>query len=758
MTKPENRRKPVRLVPALRRRPYLVETLRITAAVQPGSGRPQHRAVQRQSTGLTAMRIWVEEVEAHYLYPSMDQVYTSCSHFLRQLSLHVSHTQRHELFSQVQPLTVAATLSVEEEQANRALVYAGSILLLNSIGKLFYPPLMLLSVPLILRIGIPFLEKAVQDWHTHRKIGTAALDVAITLGMIAAKAFWTNALFHVLFAVSHQVQLKTRQQMRQHLVNLLGEMPRFVWVEGADAEVALPIEQVEAGDLIIAHAGEILPVDGMIIAGFALIDQHTLTGEAQPVEKAPGDPVYAGTLLLSGTLRVQVENAGVATIAGQVGTILQHTAEYHAGLELRGQQLADQSVVPSLAIGAVTLTTLGVAAATAAITCSVGYQMRFTGPLSVLNFLNLAAEAGILIKDGRALEQLAQIDTVVFDKTGTLTQEEPTLTQIHPLAGFTAHEVLRLAAAAEVKQQHPLARAILRAAQQRGVALPTSAEVTYVVGYGLRVMLEQQLVQVGSARFMQQAGVVLPAQIHALQMACQEKGHTLVYVAQAGALVGLLELRTTLRPEALQVIQTLRQRGLQLVILSGDHEQPTRQLAHALGIEHYIAETLPADKGKVIEELQQAGKRVCFVGDGINDALALKKANASVSLRGATTIALDTAQIILRDQTLTALTDLFSLADRFQATMRVNFWASTVPGIFSLAGVYLLNFGVFAAGCLAWSGLALGLTNTMWPIWQQHWHRRFNQRQDDRPALPPIATGYDLPPHSPDKNGAALRQ
>lgn len=723
----QKRSEQVQLLPALRWRRLLVETLRSSAEVPSTSGEPRRIATQQQTTALAATLAWLDAFEDHHLHPHMDRIYSGCSRLYQKATQRSSSASRHDLFSQLLRPEPSATISPEEQQANRALVYAGSILLFNTIGKLFYPPLMLLSAPLLLRIGIPFLEKAVRDWRTHRKIGTSALDVAITLGMIAAGAFWTNALFHVLFAASHKVQLKTRQQMHQNLVNILGEMPRFVWVAGEGAEVARPIEQVQVGEMIIAHAGEILPVDGLIVSGVAIIDQHTLTGEAQPVEKAPGDTVYAGTLLLSGSLRVQVEKAGVTTVAGQVGAILQHTAEYHAALELRGQRLADQSVLPSLGIGAVTWTTLGITAATAAITCSVGYQMRFTGPLSVLNFLNLAAEAGILIKDGRALEQLAQIDTVVFDKTGTLTQEEPTVAQIHALAGFTEDEVLRLAAAAEVKQQHPLARAILAAANQRGVTLPTSDEVAYVAGYGLRVTLEQQVVQVGSARFMQQAGVVLPAKIQALQATCHAQGHALVYVAQAGVLVGLLELHTTIRPEAARVIQTLRQRGLQLVILSGDHEQPTRRLAHALGIDHYIAETLPADKGKVIEQLQQAGKRVCFVGDGINDALALKKANASVSLRGATTIALDTAQIILRDQRLDALADLFVLADRFQANMQVNFWASTIPGIFSLAGVYLLHFGVFAAGCLAWSGLAIGLTNSMLPRWQQR-HARFRER------------------------------
>jgi len=691
------------------------------------SGKPQQTGARSSSTFARPQTTWVEanlarleDIEAQHLHPQLDRIYTICTNFLQPFTPRQNNASRRDLFIQIFATAPQAEISPEEQKANRALVYATSILAFNTFGKLFYPPLMLLSAPLFLRMSVPFLEKAMQEWNDQRKIGTSALDVAISIGMIATGAFWTNALFHLFFACSHKVQLKTRHQMEQSLVNILGETPRFVWVEKDGVEATLPIEQVQRGDVIIAHAGEILAVDGIIVAGFATMDQHSLTGEAQPVEKTQGDTVYAGTLILSGAIRIQVEKSGVATVAGQVGEILRHTADYHATLTLQGQRLADQSVIPSLVVSALTLATIGPAAATATIICSIGYQMKFTGPLSVLNFLNLAAAAGILIKDGRALEQIAKIDMVIFDKTGTLTQEQPVLAQIHPIAGFDDNDVLRLAAAAEAKQNHPLARAILAEAKRRGLVVPASAEAAYVVGYGLRVTIEQMVVQVGSARFMQQEGIVLPERVQILQAACHAQGHALVYVAQAGGLIGLLELHTAIRPEAQRVLDALRQRGLTLAILSGDHEQPTRRLAHALGINHYFAETLPGDKAKVIEQLQQQGKRVCFVGDGINDALALKKANVSVSLRGATTMALDTAQIILRDENLGALTELFVLADRFQTNMKVNFLASTVPGIFSLAGVYLLHFSIFAASCFAWSGLAIGMTNTILPLWQHN--------------------------------------
>lgn len=684
-------------------------------ALQP---RRPNRLIHALTNQQPVRNTWAQFEETK-LNPYLDRIYATTSAALQPyLPRQGENTRRRQLVALI-GLEAQATDSAEERFANRAIVVAVAALTINTIGKLLYPPLMLLSIPLILRNAWPVGMEAYRQWVEERKIQTALQDTLFFVGIFAVRAFWTAALFDLLLAGSLKIQAKTRDQMQKSLRNILGDMPKFVWIENDGCAVTLPIEQVQQGDQIRVHAGEVIPVDGLIIQGGTTVDQQMLTGEARPIEKTVGDWAYAGTIVLAGTMVLRVEHAGAATVAGQVGEILRQTADYRSTLELRGQIIADRSALPTLALATATLAVLGPSSATALLACTVGYQLRYTGPLSVLSFLALATEHGVLIKDGRALEQLTEIDTVVFDKTGTLTQEQPQVAQIHTLPGFTVAEVLTQAAAAESKQSHPIARAILAAAQQHQLLLPSSQATTYKIGYGLTVMIGERLVRVGSARFMQQAGIALPPSISAVQGACQAQGHMLVYVAIDEQVAGALELHTTIRAETLPLIRALKQQGLSLYIISGDHEQPTRQLAQQVGIDHYFAEVLPAEKANLIEQLQAQGKKVCFVGDGINDAIALKKANVSISLRGATTMALDTAQIILRDESLHALLPLFLLAKQFRANMQVNLLAGTLPGLLNLAGIYLLHFNILAAALLAWGGLTIGMTNALLPRLQE---------------------------------------
>jgi len=242
------------------------------------------------------------------------------------------------------------------------------------------------------------------------------------------------------------------------------------------------------------------------------------------------------------------------------------------------------------------------------------------------------------------------------------------------------------AAAAEYKQSHPIARAILTAANDRTLNLPEIDESQYEIGYGIKVKITDQLIRVGSIRFMEMEGIAIPAEITALQRSSHEQGYS-----------GMLELHPTIRPEAKQIIRQLRRRHLSIYIISGDQEHPTKQLAEKLGIDHYFANTLPQDKAQLIEQLQKEGKSICFVGDGINDSIALKKAKVSISLRGASTAATDTALVILMDKTLTKLDHLFKLAQHFDTNQKNGLATTFVPGVLCVGGIFFLHFGIFNA-------------------------------------------------------------
>ncbi len=332
------------------------------------------------------------------------------------------------------------------------------------VGAVGYPLVSLLSVPVSLYAYGDILRAGYHALFKERRLRAAVLDSIITFGLVISGYYIATALSNCVYFLGVRLLLQTEDASRQSLTNLFGEQPRLVWRLVDGAEVATPFEAIQRGDVVVVNAGEMIPVDGRIVQGIASVDQQKLTGESQPVDKTPGDHVLAATLVLAGQLYIEVEKAGTETIAAQIGEILSRTADFKATIEARSQQIADKSVLPTLGAGLLALLTLNPIKAIATISANYSEILRIAGPLGMLNFLHLATENGILVKDGRSLELLTEIDTVVFDKTGTLTLEQPSVGQIHCCADLSADEVLVYAATAEYRQTHPIARAILQAA------------------------------------------------------------------------------------------------------------------------------------------------------------------------------------------------------------------------------------------------------------------------------------------------------
>ena len=264
-----------------------------------------------------------------------------------------------------------------------------------------------------------------------------------------------------------------------------------------------------------------------------------------------------------------------------------------------------------------------------------GTGIRMAGTLAMLSSLALCAHKGILVKDGRALELMNEVDTVLFDKTGTLTRERPEVGRIVGANGHTEGTILQFAAAAERRFHHPIAMAILHKAAELGLDLPATDETQYKVGYGITVGIDGHTIRVGSKRFMDLEGVATTPEVNAALEVAHREGNTMVMVAVDDLLGGAIELQASVRPEVKQIVAGLRARGIKhTAIISGDHEAPTRKLAESLGMDRYFAQVLPADKADYVIKLQSEGAKVCFVGDGINDSIALKQANVSISLAG----------------------------------------------------------------------------------------------------------------------------
>jgi Cu2+-exporting ATPase len=622
---------------------------------------------------------------------------------------------RHQQLNEMMPGAENKKPNSFQQEINRRIRFF-IWLIVGIVGSWIFPPLKLVVITGMVYFAFPVFKKAYQELKEGR-ITTYILNCIGFICLIAMGYFFLLTFLIFFGILNEKLLMQTEDNSRQQLANIFGQQSHFVWVKREGVEVKIPFSAIHQKDIVIVNAGEVIPVDGIVSEGLAIIDQQLLTGESQPVEKEVGEHIFAATLVLTGRLGIRVKSTGKDTVTAKIGDILQKTSSYKDTLRVRGQKIADSFVLPTLIASAIVWPVLGANSALVVLNSSLGYNMRLLGPLTVLNFLHIMAKNGILIKDGRSLEMLQQVDTVVFDKTGTLTLEQPQVGHLYPLInGLTEEDLLIYAAAAEYRQKHPIAKAIVATAEQRRLNPPLIDEAAYQVGYGIQVKIERNIVRVGSARFMHKENIAVPPHIQILQTQSNEQGHLLVYVALDDQLAGVIELQPSIRPEAREMIHQLKQRNISLYIISGDHEQATRKLAQNLGINHYFAETLPEHKGDLVAELCTRGKFVCFVGDGINDTIALKQANVSISLRGASTAATDTAQIILMDSNLNKLNQLFGIASDFEDNLQINYLTTIVPGVFCLSGVLFFHLSILGAVMLFYAGTFTGLTNTMLPL------------------------------------------
>jgi len=581
----------------------------------------------------------------------------------------------------------------------------------------FVPVLAPLSAAVFLYSVIPSFKNAYQVVVKEKRLGVDLLDAIVVLTCLVTNKVLPGTVLGFTLGVARKLVQRTEDNSKKMLLNVFGKQPRFVWLEVDGVEVETPLDSLKVNDVIIVHTGETVPVDGEVVQGMAMVDQHALTGESAPVEKIKGDKVLASTTLIAGKVHIAVTSAGEDTTSAKLARILNDTAGYKLRSQSKGEGMADRAVVPTLALGALGLATSGINGATAVVNCDLGTGIRMAAPIAMLSSLTLSAEHGILVKDGRALELLRSVDTFLFDKTGTLTRERPEVGRVLTYGPHTANQILQWAAAAENKFSHPIAKAILDKFRTLGLALPKIDDSKYHVGYGITVGVDGHTIRVGSARFMTHEGIELPPELLREMDAAHEDGNSLVMVGVDAVLGGAIELRAAERPEAAAVIAGLRARGAKhLAIISGDHEQPTRKLAERLGMDRHFSEVLPQDKARYVELLQKEGRTVCFIGDGVNDSIALKTANVSISLRGASSVATDTAQVVFMEDSLIKLLQLYDVSSDLHRNINTSWALILVPNLLCIAGAFFAGFGVMHSMVFNQIGGMLALGNGLLPL------------------------------------------
>lgn len=600
----------------------------------------------------------------------------------------------------------------EQESAFRVVVGSGTFAL-SVLGALHQPGLWVLSAVGLLYQIAPIFRDAYHALVHEGRISFYVLNSLLIVLATLSGSYVAVTGSVVAVSLLRWLTAKTEGVAQRSLASVFARQPSSVWVFDPELklEVQVPFDRVKVGDTIVIGAGHMIPVDGLITKGVASIDQRMLTGEAQAVDRGPGDRVLASTLVLRGRLHIQVTHSGKDTLAAQVATVLSDTSKYKRELKARTDQRLDSLSVPYLALSALTLPIWGLNSAAAVLRSSPAYRMMFFGPLTMLSFLHAASRRGILIKNGRALERLREVDTFVFDKTGTLTLEQLTVGRLFCFSDLAEQEVLSLAATAERGQSHPIARAIQARAIQEHALLQTDTahnitaqpedDTRASLGFGMSVMLEGHQILLGSERLMSLHDVDLTPEALHQQQGVHSSGNSIVFLARDRELVGAIELRPTLRPEASTLIPELQRRGKKVIILSGDQEAPTRSLAQQLGADRHYSQVLPDEKSKVIERLRAEGRGVCFVGDGINDSLALQQADVSISMKGATSLATNVAQVVLMNGNLELLLPLLDMSERFEDYMRVNRLAAAIPAYITLGGSLLLGWGFATAVVLS---------------------------------------------------------
>ena len=515
----------------------------------------------------------------------------------------------------------------------------------------------------VLGLGYPVFKQVAQaTWQ--RNITAHTL---MTVGVVAALIVgaWVTALIIVVFMrVGDFVEQFTTEQARDSVRSLIDAMPPTarIWRDGTEEEI--PIAQVSAGDIVVVRPGEKIPVDGTVVDGHATINQAAITGEPMPVDVSSGDAVYAATIAQGGGLRIRTETVGEDTTFGRVIQMVEE-AEAHRGVT---QRWADQfsgyylPVVGLVALGTY-LVQQDMMATIAVLVVACSCAFALATPVAMLASIGTAAGEGLLIKGGKYLEALAQADVLLLDKTGTLTLGTPRITQVMPLNGVPTDDILRLAASAERYSEHPLADAVRDAAVAQNLLLSDPADFESIPGRGIRATVDGRTVTVGNRSLVDTADEVLA-----------QDGQTPLYVAIDGTPAGILLAADTVRDGVAEALQALQQAGRvkHIELLTGDTKQAGRALAERLGID-VQAELLPEDKIDIVKRHQDAGRTVVMIGDGVNDAPALARADAGIAMGGVgTDVAIDAAHVVLMREDWALVPKLFRTADRTLGVVKSN--------------------------------------------------------------------------------------
>jgi Cd2+/Zn2+-exporting ATPase/Cu+-exporting ATPase len=561
-----------------------------------------------------------------------------------------------------------------------------------------------LAVSAVLLGGYPIFRSVLRALR-NRQVTSHALMTLGIVGALAIGQYAAGAVIVFFMRLADFVESYTTERARQAIKELLKLAPETARVEREGRELELAATEVRRGEIVLVKPGERIAVDGVVLDGSATVNQASITGESVPVEKAAGDQVFAATICDRGALRIRAERVGPETTFGQILRLVEDAEAAKAPVQRFADRFTAYYIPVVLAVAVVTYAIGGsatAAVATVLVACSCAIAMAT--PITVLAAVGQAAQQGIVIKGGRYLEALAKVDTIVMDKTGTLTAGHPELTDIVGVEGEAEERVLALGASLERRSEHPLADGIARAAERRRLPLSEPKEFRVYPGEGVSGTVEGAPVVCGTEKLMGRVGVKLDDAVRERAQKLAADGKSVVLVARAGRLIGLIALADVLRPEVPAALEKLRALGIRRMrLITGDRREVAAAVAGQLGLE-FEAEVLPDEKLRMIERLQRAGHVVAMVGDGINDAPALAQADVGIAMGAAgTDAAIEAAHVALMRDDWRVVPEAVLIGRRAFRTIKQNLWftaAYNVVGMLLAATGWLPPIGAAAAQSL----------------------------------------------------------
>ena len=562
------------------------------------------------------------------------------------------------------------------------------------------------------------------------RAGSATMDVLIAMGSSAAWLYsvWftffaeghlyydTAAMILTLITLGRYLEARARGRTSNAIRALMQLAPDQATriVDGVEELVA--VAHLQVGDTVLVRPGERVPVDGTVISGQSTVDESMITGESIPVEKSEGDGVIGGTINLVGSFRFQATAVGAHTALQQIIRLVREAQGTKPPIQRIADTVAAYFVPAVILVAALTLAGWLLAgrdiehamlSAVSVLVIACPCALGLATPTAVMVGTGVGAESGILIRQAAALEAVGGLDTIVFDKTGTLTEGRPRVTDVRALGETAEDDLLRLAGAAELPSEHPLARAIVDTARSSHPDLPQAEQFEAIVGRGVRAVVEGHSVLVGSRRLIEDNGIDTAAAAGELE-ALQQQGRTALAVAVDGAVAGVLSLADVVKPTSRDTVGALRRMGLDVYLLTGDNERTGRAVGRELGIESVLAEVLPEQKSEQISALQAAGHRVAMVGDGINDAPALAQADVGIAIGTGTDVAIEAGEITLVSGDPLGVVRAIVLSRRTLAHIKQNLFFSF---LYNVAAIPLAVAGVLnpmiAAAAMAASSVSV---------------------------------------------------